>query len=99
MKEPKNFASMAELRVGIDALDEQLVELLAYRTQLIARAAELKQVEHMPARINWRVEDVVSKVKAKAAIAGMDVGLAERLWREMIDHFIAQEEQVLGKED
>ena len=25
------------------------------------------------------------------------VGLAERLWREMIDHFIAQEEQVLGK--
>ncbi len=99
MKEPDQIGTMLELRVEIDALDEQIVELLARRTRYIARAAQLKQGEKLPARIPERVEDVVAKVCAKAEVAGLDRDLAERLWREMIDHFIAQEEQVLGKGD
>ena len=99
MKEPATLSTMEELRVEIDALDRQLIALLAHRTRLVARAAEIKQVVGLPARIPDRVEDVVAKVRARAAEAGVDDGLAERLWRDMIEHFIAQEEQVLGKGD
>ncbi|MBD3801996.1 MAG: chorismate mutase [Rhodobacteraceae bacterium] len=99
MKAPSELHTMEELRVEIDALDRELVEMLAARARLIERAAELKQGNGWPARIPDRVEDVVAKVVAKAEVAGLDTGLAERLWREMIEHFIAQEEKVLGKGD
>ncbi|MDD8023956.1 MAG: chorismate mutase [Paracoccaceae bacterium] len=97
--EPDQFGSMAELRVEIDALDGQIVALLARRTRLVDRAAQLKPAENLPARIPSRVEEVVAKVRIKAEAAGMDPDLAERLWREMIEHFIAQEERILGKGD
>ena len=99
MKQPDEIGSMTELRAEIDALDARLIDLLAARTRLIDRAAQLKPSENMPARIPARVEDVVAKVRARADAAGMDADLAERLWREMIEHFIAQEERVLGKGD
>lgn len=99
MRDPATISTMAELRVEIDALDAQLIALLADRTRLIARAAEIKQGAGLPARIPSRVEDVVEKVRAAATRAGVDPALAEKIWREMMEHFIAQEERVLGKGD
>ncbi|MEO1949913.1 chorismate mutase, partial [Thioclava sp.] len=57
MKSPSDLHTMEELRVAIDALDRELVEMLGARTRLIARAAELKQENGWPARIPDRVED------------------------------------------
>ncbi len=98
MRRPDEIGSMAELRHEIDALDSELVRLLARRSEMIERAIELKPGEGLPARIESRVQDVLQKVTAKAESEGLDTGLAERLWREMMEHFIAREEQILGKE-
>lgn len=97
MKAPQDCANMAELRVEIDALDRQIVELLARRVTYIDRAVELKPAEGLPARIDERVEAVVAKVRATAATAGFDPDLAEAMWRQMIDWSIAREERVLGR--
>ena len=97
MKALNTIANMAELRVQIDTLDAQIVGLLAQRVAMIDRAAELKPAEGLPARIESRVEDVVTKVRAQANIAGFDADLAEDLWRRIIDWSIAREEVVLGK--
>ena len=97
MKAPQDCANMAELRVEIDALDRQLVALLAQRATYIDRAAELKPAEGLPARIDERVEDVVAKVRITAQEAGFDPDLAEAIWRRMIDWSIAREERVLGR--
>ena len=97
MKAPQDCANMAELRVEIDALDRQIVELLALRATYIDRAAELKPAEGLPARIDERVEAVVSKVRATARDVGFDPDLAEAMWRRMIDWSIAREEQILGR--
>ena len=99
MRNPETIDTMEELRVEIDALDAELIRLLAARTRYVARAAEIKQGVGLPARIPARVEEVVAKVAARAAAAGVDPALAEGLWRAMIEHFIAQEERVLGKGD
>ncbi|AMY70772.1 chorismate mutase [Frigidibacter mobilis] len=93
------IATMAELRLEIDRLDAALVDLLAERTAMIDRAIELKPGEGLPARIESRVEDVVAKVRARAIVAGLPPDLAETLWREMMEFFIAREESVLGKGD
>ncbi len=93
------IATMAELRLEIDRLDAALVDLLAERTAMIDRAIELKPGEGLPARIEARIEDVVTKVRARAIAAGLPPELAETLWREMMEFFIAREEDVLGKGD
>ena len=93
---PQDCASMQQLRVQIDKLDRQLIEMLVIRAGYIDRAAELKPGEGLPARIPDRVEEVVENVRAKADATGMDPDLAERLWRILIDWSIAREERVLG---
>jgi isochorismate pyruvate lyase len=88
--------TMDELRAGIDALDARLVALLAERVRHIDRAAELKAVNGLPANIPARVEEVVAKVKAQAALHGLDPALAEQVWRGLIAWSIAREEQRLA---
>lgn len=95
-KRPEDCANMAELRVEIDALDAELVELLARRAAFIDRAAALKPAEGLPARIPGRVEEVVANVRRLAAAQGLDEALVEELWRGLIEWAIARESKVLG---
>ncbi len=97
-KAPADCADMAGVRAGIDAVDAALIGLLAQRAAYIDRAAELKAPLNLPARIGWRVEDVVAKVRAHAAGQRLDPDLAEALWRRLIGWSIAREARVLGDE-
>ncbi len=96
MHRPEDCNSMAELRVAIDQLDQDLIDMLARRARYIDRAAELKPAEGMPARIASRVEQVVENVRTAAESRGLEPDLAETLWRPLIDWSIRREEKVLG---
>lgn len=96
MKAPADCQTMLELRTQIDALDGEIVKKLAVRASYIDRAVVLKKAENLPARIEDRVEQVVDRVRLRAAAEGLDPALAEDLWRRLIDWSIAREEQVLG---
>ena len=87
---PEACQSMAEVRHGVDALDRALVTLLAERQRYMDAAARIKpdrSVVHDDARI----EDVVTKVLAAAAPAGLSPAIAEPVWRTLIDRCIAHE--------
>lgn len=86
---------MIALRRRIDALDARLVALLAERTRLIDRAAQIKLAAGLPARIDARVEEVAANVRRLAADEGADPDLAEAVWRLMMQHFIEREARVL----
>ena len=88
---------MAELRVEIDALDTALIDLLVARKGYIDRAVDLKRIENLPARIDDRVEEVVSNVRTAAEARGLDGDLAETLWRRLIEWSIARESKSLGE--
>lgn len=88
---------MTELRVEIDAIDVSLVDLLAIRKRYIDRAVELKQAEGLPARINDRVQEVLGNVRIAANERGLDEGLAERLWRTLIEWSIERESESLDQ--
>jgi isochorismate pyruvate lyase len=97
VKAPETIANMIDLRVEIDKLDREIVEMMAKRVTLIDRAAELKPGEGLPARIETRVEAVVANVRQCAEASGCDADLIEQIWRKMIDWSIEREEVVLGK--
>ena len=92
----QDCASMAELRVEIDAIDRHLIAVLTHRAGYIDRAIPLKQVEDLPARTVDRVADVIAKVRAEAEAQGLDPELAETLWSELIEWSIRREQRVLG---
>lgn len=81
---------MAELRLEIDRLDQNLVELLSQRQRYIERAAEIKAHRHQ-IRDEARIDDVLSKVLAGAKRAGLDPDVAEAVWRALIERSIALE--------
>src|SRR5690606_25181605 len=81
---PEACGSMVEVRHGVDALDSALVDLLAERQRYMDAAARItpdRSVVHDEARI----EDVVRKVLAAAAGAGLSPAIAEPVWRTLID--------------
>ncbi|GII94559.1 chorismate mutase [Sinosporangium siamense] len=82
--------SLDDVRAGIDAIDAELVDLLARRQELVRAAAGFKKDEQA-VRAPDRVERVVAAAKAKAAVAGLAPEVAEAVWRAMIDAFIALE--------
>jgi isochorismate pyruvate lyase len=87
---PEQCRTMAQVRVGVDALDRALVRLIAERQGYMDAAARIKpdrDVVHDDARI----EDVVAKVKAAAREAGLSEAIAEPVWRTMIARCIAYE--------
>ncbi len=81
---------MAELRVEIDRLDQNLVELLSQRQRYIERAAEIKAYRH-EIRDEARIEDVLTKVTIAAKQAGLSTDIARAVWRELMERSIALE--------
>lgn len=96
MKQPADCETMADIRAGIDRLDEELVQRFALRAAFIDRAAVVKSRADLPARIDGRVEQVVANVRRHAVTYGLPPDLVEKLWRRLIDWSIAREESVLG---
>ncbi len=96
LKPAENCASMAELRVAIDALDARLVALLAVRQAYIERAAQLKTGRDQ-VRDPERIEDVVAKVIAEGKKAGLSSQIAEPVWRTLIEASIRHEFEAFDK--
>jgi isochorismate pyruvate lyase len=87
---PQDCTTMAEVRVGVDALDRALVKLLAERQGYMDAAARIKP-DRGVVRDVARIEDVVAKVKAAATEAGLSHAIAEPVWRTLVDRCIAYE--------
>ena len=87
---PEACQTMADVRVGVDALDRALVTLIAERQRYMDAAARIKTDRNV-VRDEARIEQVVERVLAAAAKAGLDPAIAEPVWRLMIERCIAYE--------
>ena len=69
---------MADVRKVIDALDDEIVALLAKRQRQIERAARVKPLLELPARVPDRVDEVIARVLGAARREGsVDAGRAD----------------------
>jgi isochorismate pyruvate lyase len=97
MKPAPECRNMSDVRGAIDALDEQLVALLARRVRYIERAAELKPGLGIPADAPERVREVLGRVEALARGARLPIDLADQLWRRMIAWAIDHETRLMAE--
>jgi isochorismate pyruvate lyase len=91
--------TLAEVRAGIDALDDQLIELLARRADLVMDATRFKR-DAGEAAAPARQAQVYARARALAqrrrcAFPGLD-DVAEATWRAMVAAFVAREQALLA---
>jgi isochorismate pyruvate lyase len=97
-RKAKDCATMEEVRAEIDRIDEALVDLIGERFTFVDRAWQLKQ-SPAEARVPWRIQQVIDRVRARAAERDLPPELAEALWRQMIGWFIQYEEEKLQQQN
>jgi isochorismate pyruvate lyase len=96
-RKAKDCATMEEVRAEIDRIDAALVDLIGERFTFVDRAWQLKQ-SPAEARVPWRIQQVIDRVRKRAAEQGIPPELAEALWRQMIGWFIQYEEEKLQQQ-
>jgi isochorismate pyruvate lyase len=94
-RKPADCADLSQVRREIDRIDAALVGLIAERFGYVERAWQIKLDAGEEANVPWRNQDVIDKVRARAAEASVSPDLCEALWRQMIGWFIQYEEERL----
>lgn len=95
-KRPWECAEMPDVRREIDRIDAALVDLIAERFGYVDRAWQLKMKSREGAVVQWRIQQVIDRVKQRAADRGMPPEMVEMVgaqWRNMIGWFIQYEEE------
>lgn len=86
----KQCEDLQDIRNHIDALDEQIIPLLCERIQYITQAAQFKDSAADTRRFG-RIEAIVTRAKAYAAVLGANEDYIESVYRHLIDESIRQE--------
>lgn len=90
MIEPEDCRTMAEVRAGIDELDERIVSMLGTRFRFMDAAARIKP-ERGLVRDEVRKAAVIAHARAVAERAGVPAQLVESLYDQLIEASIAYE--------
>lgn len=82
--------NLADIRSAIDALDENIVELLAEREKLVRRAAGLKSSVAEVAAPD-RAEQVIRRAAELASARGADSSVTTAIFSVIVQSFISLE--------
>lgn len=94
MPKPPNLA-LSDIRKEIDQIDEGLIKMLAERQRWVEKAIAVKKRDGVPARDDARFAQVIDHVRVLARAHKLDPALAEAMWTEMVEWFVAYEERTL----
>ncbi|MCE2573058.1 isochorismate lyase [Motilimonas eburnea] len=90
LKQPEACESLNDIRIGIDSLDKEIVQILAKRMGYVKAAAQFKPDEQsIPAP--ERVVVMLQDRKKWAEQAGLSAEYVERLFTDIIDWYINQQ--------
>jgi isochorismate pyruvate lyase len=89
-KLPEQCETMAEVRMGVDQVDRELVALLARRFGYMDAAARIK-TDRGTVRDEARKAQVLDNVGREAAAAGLEPERLRAVWNELVEQSIAYE--------
>ena len=79
-------------RARIDNIDDQILQLLRRRYDVIEDVAKIKAREDIPAVLKDRVDEVRERAGAMAEEKGLDADFIRKLYSQLIDHSCQTEE-------
>jgi len=87
---PENCDTMADVRAGVDAVDAQLVDLLAVRFAYMDAAARIK-TDRAAVRDEARKQQVLHNVQKAAGAVGVPDEVITDIWECLVEASIAYE--------
>jgi chorismate mutase/prephenate dehydratase len=91
---------LSSLRDRIEAVDRQIIALLAERLRIVEDVAAAKLASASPFRDKEREELLLTRLRSLATAAGLDAHQVERMYRVVMDMSVAhQEATVRSRED
>jgi chorismate mutase-like protein len=84
-------------RVRINVIDEQILQLLRRRYDVIEDVAKIKARENIPATIPERVAEVRENAARLAAEKGLDEDFVRKLYTQLIQHSCETEESIMQR--
>src|SRR3954463_15680126 len=91
---------LSSLRDRIEAVDRQIIALLAERLKIVEDVAAAKLASASPFRDKQREELLLQRLRHQATEAGLDPHQVERMYRVVMDMSVAhQEATVRARED
>ena len=82
--------NLEQARAKIDLIDQELIEMIATRQFYVDQAVRFKRTAE-DVQSPERVQQVINKVREQAIQLHTDPDLVEKIYREMIQHFIRRE--------
>lgn len=89
-KQPEDCQTMADVRAGVDALDQELVALLSKRFDYMSAAARIK-TERNAVRDEDRKAEVIENAKKAAWEQNVPIGFVADFWDQLVEVSIAYE--------
>lgn len=89
--------SLDQLREQIDRIDQQMVELLARRRQVVEAVAQVKREHDLPMSHPAREENLISARRAQAVAAGLEPDYVEDLFRAVLRNSRVGQLNTLGR--
>ncbi len=91
MKSADRCTTIEEVRTAIDDIDRELIQLLSKRFQYVKEIIKFKEPTEEGIVAKERFESVIQSRRELAFKNGLDQDLIERIYRELLNYFIAEE--------
>jgi isochorismate pyruvate lyase len=90
IKGPLKCENIEDIRLGIDSIDNQIIQLIAQRAEYVKEAVKFKNSE-VAVRDQKRVAQVIESKKQLARQYNISPELIGEIYHIMIDYFVNQE--------
>ena len=84
---PKNRKKLNLIRIKLDKLDNKLLSLIKYRTNLVKEVLKLKVLKKEIVD-KKRINLILKKIKLKSKKLNIDPKITNRIWKNMIWSYI-----------
>jgi isochorismate pyruvate lyase len=96
MKPASNCGSIEEIRNEIDRIDQEIISLLGDRFQYVKAIVQFKEPTQAGIVAMDRYNAVIESRRQLAEKAGLNPDLVEKVYREIMNHFIDEELKIVN---
>ena len=93
---PKNKKKLEKIRIRLDKLDNKLLSLIKYRTNLVKEVLKLKEFKKEIVD-KKRISFILKKIHSKSIKLQIDTRITNRIWKNMILSYIDYEKRNFKK--
>jgi len=95
---PSSCSNKDEIRKQIDDLDKLILKALGFRFQFVKEIVKYKDKDFVSIKAQDRYEEVLRKRREWAVENDINPDIIEKIYKELIHHFIDEEMKIINNE-